>query len=338
MAKVIPPPPAPLHKRPSICMIVDHKGWCGERLSIELARHLKEFDCRIVRLGDREQLNLDADLYIYRNPCWINAVKLPEWAYKRIVCIVESHRSIDAGNGPPLAKVLYVVPMNNGLMNKVSPFGRNNMWPHTIANGVNIEEFHPAEKFPDEFTVGCAGNFSLDYYDDWKGFSKYIVPACELAGVKLKWCSWGGKCQAIPGANNTQVSMDKMGEWYRGLSAFALMSKSEGCSGVTFEAMASGLPVITTKVGWHGENCTDEVLWAQRPVNETRAGITAAINGLADRLRQLKADYDFCVRQGKKARAFAIQHPHSKIADQWREVINTSLEHIRCQAPSPVVK
>jgi len=313
-------------KRPRICLVVDHKGWCGERLFIELANQLTEYDCRIVRLGDREHLALDFDLYIYRNAAWLSTCNLPSWVYKRIVCIVEGHRVLDHGYGKLFPRVRYTVPMTGELMARVKEYGASNVWPETIANGVSTTEFYPSDKFPKEFTVGAAGNFSIEYYDNWKGFSRYIVPACQKAEVKLDWCSWRGKCQALPALKGSYIRPDKMTDWYRGLSCLVMMSQSEGCSGVTFEAMATGLPIISTKVGWHGETCKDEIIWTTRPKQETPDSIRSAVNELAKRLRKLKQDYSLCIAMGKKNRLFAERYSHAQIADKWRNVIASALQ------------
>jgi len=93
---------------------------------------------------------------------------------------------------------------------------------------------------------------------------------------------------------------------------------------VIFEAMATGLPVISTRVGWHAENCTDELIWADRPMDgdSTPANRQAAIEALATKLVELKNDHAKCKALGARARAFAEQWPHSRIADMWRPILS----------------
>ena len=323
--------PTPRLKKPKVVWVTDHKGWCGDRLSKELARQMPEYDSAVAHLGEEDHMAMDADLYIYRNPCWINTIRLPDWAYKRVVCIIESHRALDMGDGKWLPKVRCVVPMTYELMARVKEIPGAFVWHTPIANGVNSKEFYPADEFPSRFVVGCSGNFSAEYYDDHKGFSRYLVPACKLAGVKLDWCGWRGECFSMPGVSGKYVEPQDMAAWYRSLSLFVLMSKSEGCSGVTFEAMASGLPVISTKVGWHGENPSDGIMWADRPKDDYPPKAIDAVLALADKIRMLKKNHDMRVEMGKKNRAFAVRCPHSKIAKQWRPVIDYMLTDIRCR-------
>jgi glycosyltransferase involved in cell wall biosynthesis len=193
----------------------------------------------------------------------------------------------------------------------------------SIPNGVEIGEFSPAEKFPKKFVVGAVGNFSFEVYDDWKGFSKYIVPACKKARVELKWCGWQGK--SSHGLVSKQLTMREMPDFYRSLSCLVSMSKSEGCSGVTMEAMASGLPVISTPVGWHYENCKDNILWVKRPKNETKPQVKKTIDLLAKSILYLKKNPEICVRMGQDARAFAEQCSWDVVIERWKKVFSLYL-------------
>lgn len=119
--------------------------------------------------------------------------------------------------------------------------------------------------------------------------------------------------------------MEKMADWYRGLSCLVSMSKAEGCSGVVFEAMATGLPVISTPVGWHAENCMNEIMRAWRPEDQTPENDRKCIEALALQISRLKNDYKAARARGAAARAFAERWPHKRIADQWVPIIDSVL-------------
>lgn len=329
------PPPSHHSGKPKILLVADQKNWCGARLSMELVSQWKEYDCTIVHIGSGERIIFDQDLYLYRNIYWMNTAPPPKWAQKRIICMLESERPlyfIEDGVKKPadfmemFKKCGLVVAMNKHLRDKAIRLGVPNVSDITIANGVNCKEFYPAPTYPTEFTVGAAGNFSSGWYDDWKGFSRYVVPACRRAGVKLRWCGWKGKCAGTPDIPGDQVPLEKMGDWYRGLSCFISMSKSEGCSGVTFEAMASGLPVISTRVGWHGENCSDEIVWSHRPSPETPWSVEEAIDELVAKIKLLRDNPWLCRLYGRRSREFSLNWTHERIAESWRPVLSSMIE------------
>ena len=315
-------PTLPRRVLPKVVMVVDHKGWCGERLSLDLAKRLGgRFDISIVRLGDKEHLQLDADLYLYRNAWWLRVVPLPPEVLRRTVVLVESVRSLEDGLiGKDLTLVRGVIPLSQGLRDRVIKFPCKHVYK-VIPNGVSIEEFSMRESSPEEFVVGCAGNFSNAYYDNWKGFSNILVPACELAGVRLVFRGWGGGSQA--GLRGEQVPLGEMSEFYKGLSCLVLMSKSEGCSGVVFEAQACGVPVICTRTGWHSEQRDTGIIWVNRPEVESVGNIIKCVERLAVLLSHLKSK---SVRDraliGLKGRVFAERYSWSKVAPEWGEAFD----------------
>jgi len=92
--------------------------------------------------------------------------------------------------------------------------------------------------------VGTAGRASRI-----KGFN-LIQQACAMADAEF--------CAAIYGA--TKISKEGMPNYYGSLDVYVCMSTSEGLNNGTMEAGATGLPVVSTRVGAapemirHGEN------------------------------------------------------------------------------------
>lgn len=316
-----------VRKKPLICFVVDHKGWCGERLSLSIIKRLKKFDGKIVRLGDHEHLDFDADMYLYRNIFWFNSVLLPNYILNKTIALIESERVFQPQYTSWISKIVGIVPLNNKLRQLVKKYKPKHLYK-VLPNGVETDEFYPIEHFPSKkFVVGTAGNFSLDYYDDWKGFSKYIVPACKLAKLPLMWCSWLGRSST--GEKSVQYRLDEMSDFYHKLSCFVLMSKSEACSGVTFEALSSGIPVVSTKVGWHGETCKNEILWIKRPKNETESNIKKTIRELADKILYIRNHPNISIKMSLKGREFAEKYSWDKLIHSWEEMFEFYFDKIK---------
>ena len=313
--------------RPRVCFVFTNKAWCDGRLSAELANHLSaDYKCRLVDKTDGGHFRYEDDIYIFRNVGRISTAPPPTWAEDRIICMLESLRPLQQYNC--LRRYEYtslVVAQNKTLRDAARAAGVKNVSDEIVGNGINCDEFYPAIDYPEEFTVGAVGNFSTQPFDEWKGFGRYIVPACKLAGVKLRWCGWEGRAHSLPDVDGEQVSLDRMNDWYRGLSCLVSMSVSEGCSGVVFEAMATGLPVLSTKVGWHGEMCSDEILWVNRPKEAAPEKDRVAIENLAGRILWLKNNQAAARAIGMRARGFAESWPHSRVALQWRDIIEHQL-------------
>lgn len=101
-------------------------------------------------------------------------------------------------------------------------------------NGVDTEVFKPGPgRNGRPFTVGCA----CTHKHDWrKGVNEFITPACKEAGVELK-VAWQDR------------KPEEMPKFYHEIDSYVCASSSEGMSISVLEAIASGLPIITTNVG-----------------------------------------------------------------------------------------
>ncbi len=182
--------------------------------------------------------------------------------------------------------------------------GRVNPATYIIPNGVDLDRFQPATSHAArDFTAGFAGNVwgvGMTY----KGYPYFMQATILLAPeVEIKTNLHA----------HSQVPHDEMPEkFYHQIDCLVLPSMGEGCSNVVMEALACGVPVLLTKVGYHGETLTDgeDCLFIERDVENIKQTIL-----------RLKNDPYLQNRLSENGRAFAEQHHDIKvIAKQYDEV------------------
>ncbi len=174
---------------------------------------------------------------------------------------------------------------------------------YLIPNMIDTEQFKPKEK-PKEFTVGYIGRINSKSAKSQKGWTifNYVKEILEKEGIKFKL------------ATNIQNKQphDKMPEFMNSINCLVLPSHSEGHSNTINEAMACEVPVITTKIGWHGENCTDKknILFAPRSVYE-----------IIKRVRYLRDNPTEAQKIGHNARKFISRElDPRKIGKLWESL------------------
>lgn len=169
---------------------------------------------------------------------------------------------------------------------------------YLIPVAVDAKIFSPSKDKPKEFIVGFAGRKDTPQVLRQKGFP-LVKQACDILGLQLKVCSTD---------IGERLSYNQMPDWYRSISVLMLPSYAEGCSNVTMEAMACGIPVIANNVGYHGEMCKDyeNILFASRNVYE-----------MAEKLKELKNNPALYKKLSENGVAFAKQHSLEKIAEKY---------------------
>lgn len=165
---------------------------------------------------------------------------------KNTIICVAGWDELDSGSiWSSLQRFIYFGACNEDIANHIKTKVRHRtVW--VLSHGVDTDLFKPAEAKPARFTVGWAGNPRKI-----KRFPLAQEAVNKVGGVEFK----------MAGLIGTEKYIDhgRMPEWYRGLSCFLVTSTSEAHSLVVYEAMASGLPVISTRTGDTGENIIDGI-------------------------------------------------------------------------------
>lgn len=165
---------------------------------------------------------------------------------------------------------------------------------HLIPNAVDLEAWRPASEPKDDiFTVGFAASLKSSAEAEVKGLAIAEAAAARV-GVRLLMTSKG---------EGKQIPHDRMQEdFYHKIDALIhpVGPGREGTSNVLMEALASGVPVITTvHSGYHGELLTDGRNALIRERNELE---------FAEAIAMLQRDERMRRRIGAMGRQFAEQH------------------------------
>jgi UDP-glucose:(heptosyl)LPS alpha-1,3-glucosyltransferase len=186
-----------------------------------------------------------------------------------------------------------------------------------IPNGVDTEVFHPPSKSP----TGKAGELAALFVgSEWerKGLAVVLEALAESPGVTLTVVGEGdieehrslaariGVAERVKFAG----SSPDVASWFRRAEAFVLPSAYETFSLVTYEAAASGLPLLVTRV-----NGVEDLL------RDGKSGwfIERDATDIASRLRALRDNPALRHSMGKAAR-------HDSLGYSWSHVVERYLE------------
>lgn len=167
-----------------------------------------------------------------------------------------------------------------------------------VEDGVDCERF-PVQPLPAEFVVGWCGR-SANVIGDGKGVG-LIRKACAMADVPLRTLDVGP---------DPQRPKAEMPAWYREIAVYVCASDKEGTPNPVLEAMASGRPVLTTRVGITDKLIRDD--WNGRFFDRTPEALAEAL---------AKAKTWDLRRRGICARRTAEEHDWKKKIGAWRELL-----------------
>lgn len=268
--------------KPKIAIIVDVEGWAYYNNALEIKENLKKYyEIDIIAAGIFEEnivkmfiLGQDYDLLYFM---WRGHIS---WLYSEI-----SKKYIE-GLGYEFEEFLQKFVRNKNIVTGVydhlfinseeerTKFILDNVKDYivsseklkkiyderydkkpsmVISDGVDVELFKmdDTSKFEklkdyDIIKIGWTGNskFTDENGDDLKGLNKIINPAIK----ELK--EEGYKIELVVADRNIKlIPHNDMPKYYNGIDIYLCASRSEGTPNTILEAMACGIPVISTDVG-----------------------------------------------------------------------------------------
>jgi sugar transferase (PEP-CTERM/EpsH1 system associated) len=182
-----------------------------------------------------------------------------------------------------------------------------------IYNGVDTEHFYPRKRVASNqrrgLIVGTVGRLQAvkDQVSLVKGFAAAVQQAPgDMRDARLVIVGDGPFRSVIDNAiaeTSLQSRVELLGrrndipDILRSLDIFVLPSLAEGISNTVLEAMATGLPVVATRVGGNADLVADGVTGALVDAGDWRA--------IAEHIAGYARDSDRLARQGRAARARA---------------------------------
>lgn len=197
-----------------------------------------------------------------------------------------------------------VFSVSESLKNLAIQHGADPALIEVIGNGVDIDRFKPIDRKMARAALGIALDakvlISVGGLVPRKGFHRVIeaMPALRITYPDIKFLIVGGPS---PEGNNLPqlqhqvnelglrncvfflgpIKPDRLSELLSAADVFVLATSNEGWANVFLEAMACGLPVVTTDVGGNREVVTDESLGIITPLGDHNALIGAIRHALA---------------------------------------------------------
>ncbi|NTV23538.1 MAG: glycosyltransferase family 4 protein [Nanoarchaeota archaeon] len=177
-----------------------------------------------------------------------------------------------------------------------------------IYNGVDTEEFVPRKKRSKEFTLLTVSRLIPRKRID------EIIRAMPGLKTKSKLVIAGEgpeepRLRALAAEQNVKVEFngfvrhELLPEMYQDADVFVLPSINEGMSNTVLEAMASGLPIITTDTGG-----TKELIKGNGIILKDPSGIGDAVNSMTESKQE---------QYGKKSRELALNLSWKKVAEAY---------------------
>jgi GT2 family glycosyltransferase len=345
--------PLAIHRRsrPKIALVVDHDSRAFANIARALHRYLSDefsFDI-IVRnsLDCDEQVLFFVEQHDIVHFFWsgllssllasctnsstyagrpVSQIFASAFASNAITTSIYSHQSLDRQGVENFAKVLDVCAgyyVSSSRLFKIYSELNNVRSPHSILpDGVDTTIFRPKRRSSagtaEELTIGWTGNSRRDALDN-NGLHSIVVPAVDelrAEGFKVRLKLVDRDVAPIPHA--------RMPEFYNSIDACVCGSLAEGTPDPVLEAMACGVPVISTDVGI----VPDVFGSAQRAFILQERSISA----LKDAIRRLYDDRRQIAELAAENLTSIAPWDWSKKADAFRTFFREALESGRRRA------
>ncbi len=246
----------------------------------------------------------DMDIIMAMNPAGFYMYS----RFDKVIAIIDTVRALNDSNKDIFPKVAGIICTNLFLFQFAKT---KNTKVIMQPNGVDLGTFKPATGSPSrKFTVGFAANIK-GHYADYKGWNFYQEALRSLPGIEQLNVLYG----------ESQITPDRMvPDFYHKIDCLVLPSRNEGCSNVVVEALACGVPVICTEVGYHGDFLRDghECLFVERTNESVKAAILK-MSTYPELFNNMK----------KEARGYAtFHHCIKKVSERYANFFEKVLESI----------
>ena len=309
---------APL--KPRVAVLYDIEGWAFHFIACEIEKGMAGASVQLVKYSDLSPGSL-RDVDVVYNPSYVYTESILAAIRPGIplVSTCADHFTWKTPEGKlkmeeAISASYTLICTNKELANEVSE-----MFPHAsisiCMSGVDADLFTPGNRQnerPGKIVVGWAG--STQFHIDIKGVDIIRDACAEVAGVEL----------LIADSQERLRTKEQMVQFYRTLDVYVCMSSSEGTGMPLLEAMACGVPIISTDVGVAAALVSGSGGSSGQIVERTHEGLMGAIRWCTEHRKEL-------LKQGKAAR-FTIEQDGwewAQRAQKYRKVIIEALEGIR---------
>ena len=221
------------------------------------------------------------------------------------------------------AKPAGIIYCAHSSLHQHQQYGLNNSNAQVIANGVSLDKFQPNPVLHDPIVIGFAGR-----YHTAKGYPYLFETIAKLKdqpiifkiagqGANLDNPEIKGYFEQYQLDENQVQLLDQISDmptFYQSIDVFLMTSITEGFPNVLVEAMASGLPCISTDVG-DVKYIVQELSWIVPPRDSDALAnaILKYVNLSADEKQQLKQ----ATRQ-RVEKNFSIENVSQQCMNVWR--------------------
>jgi len=224
-----------LNEKPKLLLLTDVKGWAWWIKSEYIKKYLKPYyDIDIKSLVDDRKRPINYkkyDLYFTYGYSYVN--NITRAPFERRISGITAHRPLNVIINK-MKRVGWTHANSVLLYQELKSIHKNCFY---VPNGVDSELFKPNEEIrpKNELVFGHIGKKSPK-----KGQAEYIEPAINKSGVKY-----------YSHYNNykSKVPHNKMPDMYRNFDVFLCASTEDGTPCPALEAAASGIPIISNKIG-----------------------------------------------------------------------------------------
>ena len=247
----------------TVLWVSDEPNWAYDVNAKALSANQPEFNHRFIYSSQQGPEGVDkvyneVDIIMAMNPVGFYMYR----EFSKVISILDTVRGIDKSKEHIFSEVLGIICNNQFLFDYASKLNKNVILQ---PNGVDLNVFKPHEKVDKEFTMGFAGNVTGPYAN-YKGYNLYQEAMKSFPGVKQLNVLYG----------TSRIAPDRMApDFYNKIDCLILPSINEGCSNVIVEALACGVPVICTKIGYHGHSLEHgkQCLFVERTVESIKNAI-----------------------------------------------------------------